>query len=304
MTSDPTDAARLRLSEEQREIQEKLQLAKFRSKFEFHSRTSVRPVDISQALLDINPQVIHFSGHGTNDGGLCFENLEGKAQIVTSEALASLFGLVAGNIECVVLNACYSEMQATAIAQHVNYVIGMSKAIGDKAAIAFAVGFYQALGAGQDTEKAYRFGCTQIMLQGIPEHLTPILKKKLQSAENVDIGKQETKEIELNIEGKELSNTPKFFYYISRQKIEMLAIQLQISSSASDNKALISDTLNVIDALKKNGDVIGTSDIEALESAKYIENCVSWNQGLYTFSATREKIVTYLSWKVFDSVLS
>ena len=44
-------------------------------------------------------------------------------------------------IECVVLNACYSEVQADAIALHVPYLIGMNQAIGDSAAREFAVGF-------------------------------------------------------------------------------------------------------------------------------------------------------------------
>jgi hypothetical protein len=43
-----------------------------------------------------------------------------------------------------VLNACYSEIQANAIVQHIDYVIGMSQAIGDTAAIKFAMGFYDA----------------------------------------------------------------------------------------------------------------------------------------------------------------
>jgi len=75
----------------------------------------------------------------------------------------------------VLLNACYSEIQATAIAKSIEYVIGMTRAIGDKAAIAFAIGFYQALGGGRTIEEAYRLGCAQIRLQGIEEHLTPVL---------------------------------------------------------------------------------------------------------------------------------
>ncbi|GEM_PF-5898633 len=51
----------------------------------------------------------------------------------------------AKGVECVLPNACYSEVQAKAISQHVNYVIGMNKTIGDKAAIAFSVAFYDAL---------------------------------------------------------------------------------------------------------------------------------------------------------------
>jgi hypothetical protein len=54
----------------------------------------------------------------------------------------------------------------------------MSKEISDAAAIAFSVGFYQALGAGRSIEESYKLGCVQIRLLGIPEHLTPILTKR------------------------------------------------------------------------------------------------------------------------------
>lgn len=178
LAADPTDASRLRLGEELREIQEKLQLAKMRENFFLHQRMSVRPADISQALLDISPNVVHFSGHGTNMGALCFENKVGETHPIQSDALAALFEQFATQVDCILLNACYSETQAKALAKHINYVIGMNRAIGDEAAIAFAIGFYQALGAGRTIEEAYKLGCVQIRLQGIPEHLTPVLIKK------------------------------------------------------------------------------------------------------------------------------
>jgi len=181
LAADPTDASRLRLGEEFREIREKLKLAKFRERFTLElPQLSVRPSDISQALLDTQPQIVHFSGHGTPTGELCFEDLAGKTRPVESDALAALFEQFTGQVNCVVLNACYAEIQAKAIAKHIKYVIGMNQAIGDKAAIAFAIGFYQALGGGRSIEEAYRFGCVQIQLQGIPEHLTPVLIKKCQ----------------------------------------------------------------------------------------------------------------------------
>jgi hypothetical protein len=89
-----------------------------------------------------------------------------------------LFKQFTDQVECVILNACFSETQAKAIAEHIKYVVGMNQAIGDKAAIAFAIGFYQALGAGRTIEEAFRLGCVQIQLQNIPEHLTPVLIKK------------------------------------------------------------------------------------------------------------------------------
>ena len=180
LAADPTDASRLRLGEESREIQEKLQLAKLRDRFAFHQRMSVRSADVSQALLDLKPQIVHFSGHGSRTGEIYFEDSVGKAHPVSPEALAALFGEFTHQVKCVVLNACYTEPQANAITQHIRYVIGMKQAIGDRAAIAFTVGFYQAVGAGESFEKAFKLGCAQIGLQvqGFPEHLTPTLIKK------------------------------------------------------------------------------------------------------------------------------
>jgi hypothetical protein len=175
LSADPTDATRLRIGEELREIQEKLQLARLRDKFKLDQRMSVRPTDISQALLDIQPHIVHFSGHGVESGNLCFENRVGEIHPIMPDALAALFEQFASQVCCVLLNSCYSEIQAAAIAEHIDYVIGMNKAIGDHAAIAFAIGFYQAIGAGRTIEEAYKLGCVQIRLQSIPEHLTPVL---------------------------------------------------------------------------------------------------------------------------------
>ncbi len=176
LAAEPADAARLRLGEELREIQ--LQLARPRTLFKLEPRMSVRPTDISQAMLDVQPQIVHFCGHGTATGMLCFENQVGETHPIQPDALAALFEQFAHQVNCVLLNACYSEAQAKAIAKHIEYVIGMNQAIGDRAAIAFAVGFYQALGAGRTVEDAYKLGCVQIRLQGIPEHLTPVLIKR------------------------------------------------------------------------------------------------------------------------------
>ncbi|MCL4301167.1 MAG: CHAT domain-containing protein [Anaerolineae bacterium] len=178
LAADPSNASRRRLGEEFREIQEKLKLSKFRDNFRVElPQLSMRPPDISQAMLDLEPQIVHFSGHGTSTGALCFENKAGEMHLVQPSALAALFKQFSGQVKCVLLNACYSETQARAIAKHIKFVIGMNQAIGNEAAIAFTIGFYQALGAGRTIEEAYQFGCVQIQLQSIPEHLTPVLLK-------------------------------------------------------------------------------------------------------------------------------
>jgi Effector-associated domain 1/CHAT domain len=178
LAANPKGTTPLRLDEEVREIDAGLRRAMHRDRFVLEQKWAVRPRDIQRAMLDIHPSIVHFSGHGTGDEGLVFEDETGSSKLVDGEALAGLFELFADQVECVVLNGCYSEVQAEAIAQHVNYVIGMKKAIGDRAAIEFAVGFYDALGSGSSVEFAYKFGCAAIRLAGISEQLTPILKKK------------------------------------------------------------------------------------------------------------------------------
>ncbi|OUL37342.1 hypothetical protein BV372_02810 [Nostoc sp. T09] len=181
LIAEPTNTARLRLQEELREIKQRLLLANQRERFQLEFGFSARSEDVSQELLHFQPHIVHFSGHGTSTGELCFEDKLGKMQPVKPEALAALFELVANQVQCVVLNACYSDIQAKAIAQHIPFVIGMNTAIGDQAAIAFSVGFYKALGANRSPEEAFKFGCVEIQLENIPEQLTPILRKKIVS---------------------------------------------------------------------------------------------------------------------------
>ena len=176
LSANPTDRSKLRLDEEVREIQAGLERAKRREEFEIIPKLAVRTEDLRRALLDYEPQIVHFSGHGAGDGGLALENNSGQMQLVSAQSLARLFKLFEDKIECVVLNACYSEVQAEAIHQHINYVIGMNNEIGDKAAIKFAVGFYDALGAGRSIEDGFEFGRTSIDLESIPESCTPVLK--------------------------------------------------------------------------------------------------------------------------------
>ena len=178
LAANPQGTTPLRLDQELRDISEGLQRAQKRDRFKLEQRSAVRPRDIQRAMLDLNPQIIHFSGHGEGEAGLVFEDEIGNSKLVDRDALAALFELFADRLNCVVLNGCYSEVQAQAISQHIPYVIGMNNAIGDKAAIDFAVGFYDALGAGRDVEFAFKLGCAAIRMEGIAEHLTPVLIEK------------------------------------------------------------------------------------------------------------------------------
>ncbi|MGB3653557.1 MAG: CHAT domain-containing protein [Rivularia sp. (in: cyanobacteria)] len=177
LSANPQNTDRLRLDEEVREIKAALKLSKNRQQFEVVTESALRVNDLRRSLLDNLPHIVHFSGHGSGSDGLALENKLGQMQLVSSEALGELFKSFE-QIECVVLNACYSEVQAEAIYQHIDCAIGMSQAIGDVAAIEFATGFYDALAAGRSYRDAFEFGCGAINLQGIPESKTPQIKAR------------------------------------------------------------------------------------------------------------------------------
>ncbi|MDZ8028053.1 MAG: AAA-like domain-containing protein [Nostoc sp. DedQUE11] len=178
LTANPKNTNQLRLGEEVREIQAALKECRNRDEFEIMTHWAVRVDDLQPILLDHTPDIVHFSGHGGGSHGLALENEIGQMQLVSSTALAGLFRLFKTDIECVFLNACYSEAQAKAIYQHINCVVGMNQAIGDIAAIKFAKGFYRALGTDRTYKEAFEFGCNAIDLQSIPESSTPMIKQR------------------------------------------------------------------------------------------------------------------------------
>ncbi len=175
LAANPKDTNQLRLDEEMRAIDQAIRNAEFRDKFDIKQQWAVRVVDLQEYLLRHKPDIVHFSGHGSVSSEIILENNEGNSQPVSNRALSQLFSLLKDNVRCVILNACYSEQQGQAIAEHIDCVIGMSQAIGDKAAISFATAFYQALGYGKDVKTAFELGCVQIDLEKLDEQDTPKL---------------------------------------------------------------------------------------------------------------------------------
>lgn len=177
LSASPINLDRLRFDEEIREIEEGLRRAKYRNLFEIKCRPALRFQDLRRVLLDFEPQIIHFIGHG-NMNGLKLEDKLGNEALIPTDVLSELFELFSDQIECVVLSSCHSVVQTNALNRYIPYVIGMLDKIMDKAAIAFAVGFYDALGSGKSIEKAFAFGCNAIhqVYPDFPAHLIPVLK--------------------------------------------------------------------------------------------------------------------------------
>lgn len=167
LASAPRNIARLRIDEEVRDLKEKIHLVQNkRRSLEVVSEWAVRVDQIQDALFNDRPNVLHFSGHGS-PGQLVFEDRSGNGQVVDAKSFGDLIGLHAGTIECVVLNACFSEDVAKACRGHVSAVVGCDASIADDAAVAFSRAFYRALANGEGYDKAYRFARNEVALAGM-----------------------------------------------------------------------------------------------------------------------------------------
>jgi hypothetical protein len=274
LAANPKNSVPLRLDEEVREIDEGLKRAQMRDRFELEQKWAVRPRDVQRAILDFAPQIVHFSGHGVGEGGLALEDELGQAKLVSSSALAGLFELFADQVECVLLNACYSVLQAEAIALHIPYVIGMNQAVGDAASIVFAVAFYDALGAGRDFEFAYRSGCVAIQMAGIPEQSTPQLRKRS------DLLKSRESSSEVDI----LVVKNNGYFYVVRSRLENRGCEeilkpgmlMRIKSPEKMGKSLMMS--RVIEYVRQNGYRTAIIDLREAnqETFKDINKFLQW----------------------------
>jgi CHAT domain len=175
LASNPTDQNPLQLTREMKEIDRDVHQAEFRERFKFEQQWEVSVKELQGHLMRYKPDIVHFSGHGSSASEIILQDNSGNSHPVPVRALSNLFSALKDNIRCVVLNACFSEKQAEAIAEHIECVVGMTTAISDAAAISFAAKFYQALAYGKSVQDAFKLGCVQTDMEGLDEQDTPKL---------------------------------------------------------------------------------------------------------------------------------
>lgn len=151
----PLDEERIRIDQEARDIREGIRMSGNPDAVEFVVRLAIRQQDILQALNEADPTIVHFSGHGSEDGKLVIEDAYGESQLVTKDAMAAVIGAAAKRVRLVVFNACFSDVESEKVLKHVDAIIGMTDSIGDEAALAFARQLYSAIGFGHDLQNAF-----------------------------------------------------------------------------------------------------------------------------------------------------
>src|SRR6266481_4894106 len=111
--------------------------------------------EVMDQIKSYQPDIVHFSAHGSPSEKIVLNNHVGKPKPVSTKALEQLFKIMKGNVRLVVMNSCYSARQAGAIAKLVDCVCGVKLKLVDDIAIMFSQQFYEALIEGESVASAY-----------------------------------------------------------------------------------------------------------------------------------------------------
>jgi hypothetical protein len=168
LSANPWTTSRILVDQEAREIFQRIQEGPYRDKFELHNHGAVTPNDFQRLLLNYEPQIVHFSGHGSKGQRILFSGPHGGAQALDQQGLTNVLALYKKHVRLVLLNACFTTVQARSISEVVDYSIGADRPIGDKASVAFAGAFYRALGFGKCIRDAFRSAGAELALIKMP----------------------------------------------------------------------------------------------------------------------------------------
>lgn len=179
LSANPVSTKRLSVGVEMREIQESFNQSRGRDTFALKRVEAATLTSLRRALLEENPHILHFSGHASERGRIMLhDEQDGHVEvpeIALGMFLATLkeFGLP---LECVVLNACYSDKLGEEIAKSVDYVVGMRDKVSDRSAIGFSTSFYETLASGRSYRAAFKLAKTNLAMTGVGGEYLPVLR--------------------------------------------------------------------------------------------------------------------------------
>ena len=166
LAANPLDTSHLRLQEEARELEARIRQGPYRDAFEVIHCLAVRPQDLLRGLQELQPHVMHFSGHGTREQQIVLQAEDGTSRPIAPEDLTELVSLFKNNLKLAVMSCCFGRSQAAALTEVLDFTIGMEKPISDAGAVSFSANFYQVLAGGGSVNQAFQSARLVTMMEG------------------------------------------------------------------------------------------------------------------------------------------
>jgi CHAT domain-containing protein len=180
----------LKLDEEYKAIAQGIRISEYRDYIDIKVKLACEYDDLVDAINDEKPHIVHFSGHGEGENGLVFysSDLENNEELIDNEIIGELFETANKNLKLVILNSCYSTIQAQEIVKHIDFVIGMNDKIGDDTAIVLVNRFYKSFASDNVTlSSAFKQAMNQVKRKFPKERDIPKLFKRDEELKDIKI---------------------------------------------------------------------------------------------------------------------
>jgi hypothetical protein len=91
---------------------------------------------------------------------------------------------------------------------------------------------------------------------------------------------------------------PKYFYYVSRAKVDMLLPQLRIEGMPEEgSEPLVTKTLRLLDRLQRSNSIVSLEETSDLGTMKFYASKAVWYNGLFYFRTMVSVTVAYFLWR-------
>jgi esterase/lipase superfamily enzyme len=175
LAANPQSTDRLELEREAAII--RAQTGRYRKYFEVQTEIGVRIEDLRGYLSKHQPTIVHVVGERNATGEIRLADESCRVVAVTPAEITKLFATEQPQIECVILNNCFSEEIANALMEFIPCTIGIYENNHDRGEDTFISEFYQGIFTGKGYYGAYELGCKQIPAER-EEKKRPCLRTK------------------------------------------------------------------------------------------------------------------------------
>jgi len=162
------------LGKESEEIKRWIESGPFRDRFSIETVFATTENQLRHALLRYKPHILHFSGHGSEEG-LILEDDGGNIAVFELVRLARLLKALPGNLRMLVLNACYSGLQSEELRQAVDVLIAMNHQILDRNAIGFSSALYLGIGFNSSVQECFDLALSSVRDGKVTQSNVPLM---------------------------------------------------------------------------------------------------------------------------------
>jgi hypothetical protein len=185
----PKGTTNLFLDVEENNIESARVASANRDYFEIKSKGAVTKDMLHSDLESYKPDILHISGHGSEEGVLYFHDEENYKKEVSIEMFSEFIQNYKPHLKCVFMNACFSLMKTSDFRVTKDQaIIGMNTEVPNDTASTFSKAFYTSFFEGKSISDAFKTAIDVVGIEGFGEESIPVLlgNTDLQFGQNTD----------------------------------------------------------------------------------------------------------------------